>query len=202
MSEFLARREAGFTLIEVIVVMALIAILSAVTVLSMAFYIPNLRLKSASQDINIQIQKARLEAIRQSRRCYVEFFRTVDGETFSPFIWMELEDEDDDPSDAAVYEPTDNDADGVVDTVVFSLPVSLVDGEWELKSPRGVRFDANFGDADGVTFPGSPVLSAPVKRFHINSRGISNSSGSVYLVNTRGKTKEIMITLGGAVRIF
>jgi prepilin-type N-terminal cleavage/methylation domain-containing protein len=199
---FLARREAGFTLLEVIVVMVLVTIISSVSILSMAFYIPNVRLKSVAQDINIQVQKARLEAIRQSRHCYVEFFRTVDGETFSPFIWMELEDEDGDSSDDAVYEPTDNDADGIVDTVVYALPVSLVDGEWELKSPRGIRFDATFGDADGVTFPASPVLPAPVKRFHINSRGISNSSGSVYLVNARGKNKEIMVTLGGAVRVF
>jgi len=191
-SVFLASREAGFTFFEVVVAMALIAILSAVTVLSMAFYIPNVRLKSAAQDFNIQIQKARLEAIRQSRSCYVEFFRTVDGETFSPFIWMELEDEDNDSSDAAVYEPIDNDADGIVDTVVFRLPVSLVDGQWELNSPRGIRFDAAYGD--GVTFAGN--------NFVINRRGISDKAGSIHLVNARGGTKEIVVTLGGAIRVF
>ena len=198
MSYFLARREAGFTLFEVILVMALIAILSAVTVLSMAFYIPNLRLKSASQDINLQIRKARLEAVRQSRHCYIEFFRTVNGETFSPFIWMEMEDEDNDPTDTAVYEPVDNDADGIVDTVIFSLPVSVVDGEWEFNNYRGIRFDASFGDADGVTFP---VLAAPVKRLHLNSRGISSDAGSIYLRNARGQVRQILVTLGGATRI-
>lgn len=195
---FLAKREEGFTLLEVIVVVALIAIISSVTVLSMAFYIPNLRLKSVTQDISIQVRKARLEAIRQNRRCYVDFFKTIDGETFSPFIWMEFEDEDNDPLDEAVYEPVDTDADGIVDRVVFSLPVSMVDGEWEMDDFRGIRFDASFGDADGVTFP---TLAVPVKRFNINSRGLSSDSGSIYLRNARGRTRQILVTLGGATRI-
>lgn len=198
MSELFARREPGYTLLEVILVMALIAILSVVTTLSMAFYIPNLRLKSATQDINIQISRARLEAIRQSRHCYIDFFRTVDGKTFSPFIWMELEDEDGNPNNVAVYEPVDNDLDGVTDQVIFSLPVSIVDGEWELDNYPGIRYDVGFGSADGVTFP---VISAPVKRFRLNSRGLSSNAGDIHLRNARGRTRQIMVTLGGATRI-
>ena len=198
MPGFLAQKESGFTLLEVIVTVALIATLSAVSVLSLAFYVPNLRLKSAAQDISIQIRKARLEAVRQNRRCYVEFYRTINGTTYSPFVWLDLEDEDNNPLNSAVYEPLDNDGDGIVDSLVFSLPVRLVDGEWELTNYRGIRFDAGFGNADGVTFP---LLSAPVKRFYVNSRGVSNTSGSIYLRNARGRSREILVTLGGATRI-
>jgi prepilin-type N-terminal cleavage/methylation domain-containing protein len=56
-SNFLARREAGFTLLEVIVVMALIAVISSVSILSMAYYIPNVRLKSVAQDLDIQTRE-------------------------------------------------------------------------------------------------------------------------------------------------
>lgn len=198
MPDIFVNRKAGFTLLEVIVTMALVAILSSIAIFSIAFYIPDLRLKSATQDINIQIQKARLEAIRQNRRCYIEFFRTIDGQTFSPFIWMEFEDEDNDPSDAAVFEPLDGDADGLVDQVVFSLAVTMVDGQWELRDYRGIRFNAAFGGGDGVTFP---LLAAPVKRYHINSRGISSDAGSIYLRNARGRAREILVTLGGATRL-
>jgi hypothetical protein len=76
--------------------------------------------------------------------------------------------------------------------VVFRLPVSLVDGQWELNSPRGIRFDAAYDD--GVTFAGN--------NFVINRRGISDKAGSIHLVNARGGTKEIVVTLGGAVRVF
>lgn len=179
--------------------MALIAILSAVTILSMAFYIPNLRLKSASQDINLQIRKARLEAIRQSRHCYVDFFRTVNGQVFSPFIWMEYVDSDGDPVGSTNYNSTTITFDpGVGDKTVFGLPVTDVGGEWELDDYRGIRFDVAFGDSDGVTFP---VLSAPVKRFRLNTRGISNEPGSIYLRNARGRSRQVMVTLGGATRI-
>lgn len=188
-----SRPEAGVTMLEVIITMALIVIMSTIAGVSLAFFVPNYRLKSAVQDIDIQIRKARLEAIRQRRSCYVDFFKTVDGKVYSPFIWVELEKDSE-----GVYEPVDGDADGLVDQVVFRMPVSIVDGEWELDDYSGIRFDAAFGNADGVTFPS---LAAPVKRFSFTSRGISEESGSVYLRNARGRQRELLITLGGATRV-
>lgn len=180
-------------MLEVVVTMALIVVVSTLGALSLAFFVPNFRLKSAIQDIDIQIRKARLEAIRQSRPCYIDFFKTVDGKVYSPFIWIELEKDNE-----GVYEPVDGDADGLVDQMVFKMPVSLVDGEWELDDYGGIRFDAAFGNADGITFP---YLAAPVKRFRFNPRGISEESGSIYLRNARGRQRELLVTLGGATRI-
>lgn len=201
MTRLVNDKQKGFTLIEVVIVMALIAILSLTTVLSLAFYIPNLRLKAATQEINIQLQKARLEAIRQSRRCYVDFFRTVDGQVFSPFIWVERVDAGGNPvgspgySNPAspLYEP------GLGDLVVFSLPVEIVDGEWELSQYRGVRYGTAVVP-DGVE--NFPVVGAlPMKGFYFNSRGISSATGSLHLRNARDRNREIMLTLGGATRI-
>jgi len=180
--------------------MALIAILSSITILSLAFYIPNLRIKSATQDINNQFQKARLEAIRQNRRCYVDFFRTVNGQVYSPFVWLELVDSGGDlvgsisyNSAVPIYEPN------LGDITIFRLPVTQVDGEWELSEYRGVRYGVA-GFPDGVE--DFPVTDSPtVKGFFFNSRGISNATGSVHLRNARGRNKEIMVTLGGATRI-
>ncbi len=168
--------------------MALIGILSAVAVLSMAFYIPNLRLKSVAQDFDIQIQRARLEAIRRSRHVAIGFFTSdLSGtQKFGPIIWV---DENYDPSLAThpLLEAGEE--------VLFRMPVNEVSANvWESVETRGVRFDVTVGDPDGVTFSGN--------NFVLNSRGISNKAGSIHLVNNRGKMKEIMVTLGGAVRIF
>lgn len=193
MPNFLARRETGFTLLEVIVVMALIAIISSVAVLSMAFYIPNVRLKSAAQDINIQIQKARLEAIRRSSTVAVRFHATdVSGaQKFGPIIWL---DNNYDPSVGThpLLEAGEE--------VLFRMPVDDSGAIIEVEKYKGVGFDSSH-DGDGVTFFNNA--------FAFNSRGIlkkKNGSpsldGSVYLLNSRGRTKEIMVTLGGAVRVF
>lgn len=64
--------------------MALIAILSAVTVLSMAFYLPNVRLKSATQEINIHLRKARLEDLQSGRVCHVEVHKVLGVKPFVP----------------------------------------------------------------------------------------------------------------------
>ena len=188
-SEFLARREGGFTLLEVIVTMALIAILSAVTVLTMAFYIPNLRLKSAAQDINIQIQKARLEAIRRSRVVAIKFFETdVSGvQKYGPIIWV---DDNYDPLVIPLPEAGEE--------VLFRMPIDESGLIRDIQSYRGVRFSNSHAGldsvSDGVTFLNNV--------FVLNSRGISNNAGSVHLYNARGRTKEVMVTLGGAVRVF
>jgi prepilin-type N-terminal cleavage/methylation domain-containing protein len=194
-SKFLARREAGFTLLEVIVVMALIAIVSAVTVLSMAFYIPNVRLKSVAQDLDIQIQRARLEAIRRSRPVAIRFFTSdlTGTQKYGPIVWI---DENYDPGNIAhpLLETGEE--------VLFRMSVNEVGADiWEMVATKGVRFNSD-KDGDGLTDADSDGVTFTDNNFVLNSRGISNKSGSIHLVNTRDKTKEIMVTLGGAVRIF
>lgn len=194
-SEFLARREAGFTLFEVVVVLALIAILSAVAVLSMAFYIPNLRLKSTAQDINIQIQKARIEAIRRSGTVAVRFFATdlSGAQKYGPIIWV---DENYDSSDAThpLLEAGEE--------VLFRMPVAEIGTNiWEMTDTQEVRFNHD-KDGDGLTDADPDGVTFAANNFVLNSRGISNKAGSIHLVNTRAKTKEVMVTLGGAVRVY
>jgi type IV fimbrial biogenesis protein FimT len=179
-SKFLARREAGFTLLEVIVVMALIAIVSAVAVLSMAFYIPNVRLKSATQEINIQLQKARLEAIRRGDKCHVEFHKTIGTKTYSPYMWLDSNNNDVLDTGEELY-----------GLEVISKPAPHI---WEFENFRGVRFD----DGKGT----NGIKDFFDKSFVINQRGLVDDAGSIHLRNARGGGRSILITLGGAVRVY
>lgn len=180
MSKILSRPEAGYTLFEILIVFSLIGILSAVSALSVAFYVPNLRLKSAVHEIDLQIRKARLEAIRSGRSYHVEFHKAVDGEICSPVIWV------------------DQDEDGTMDNgeivskmVVESVPAPHV---WEFERFGGIRYDDTQG-ANGVkNFTGD--------KFVLNRRGLSDDDGSIHLLNNRGKKKTILVTLGGAVRVY
>lgn len=181
--------SSGFTLIEVLVVVTLIAIMSSIAIISLAFYIPNLQLKSTAQDINIQIQKARLEGIRRSKPVAVHFFATdVSGsQKYGPIIWI------------------DEDLDSTLDAgedVLFRMPVNeYATNRWAVVDDNHVYFNPD-KDGDGIDDADTDGVSLAGNNFLFNSRGIANKSGSVFLVNSRGRTKQVMVTLGGAVRVF
>lgn len=65
--------EAGFTLIELMIVVAIISILSALAFPSLSTLIPRNRTKAAARELRGYIQKAKLEAIKQNTDCLVVF---------------------------------------------------------------------------------------------------------------------------------
>lgn len=60
------RRQAGFTMVELMIVIVIIAILSAIAVPSIINWLPNYRLKSAARDLFSNMQKARMQAVKEN----------------------------------------------------------------------------------------------------------------------------------------
>jgi len=60
------RRQAGFTMAELMIVIVIIAILSAIAVPSIINWLPNYRLKSAARDLFSNMQKARMQAVKEN----------------------------------------------------------------------------------------------------------------------------------------
>lgn len=60
------KRQKGFTLIEVIIVIAIIGILSAIAVPNFLSWLPNMRLKAASRDLYSHMMRAKMEAIKSN----------------------------------------------------------------------------------------------------------------------------------------
>lgn len=71
------RRNAGFSLYELMVVIAIIAILSAIAIPNMIGWIANSRVNASARDIVGTIQRARIEAVKQTRMVVVEFNLTA-----------------------------------------------------------------------------------------------------------------------------
>jgi len=59
--------EKGFSLIELMIVVAIIAIFAAVAIPAFVHWIPNMRLKAAARDLYSNFQQARMEAIKRNR---------------------------------------------------------------------------------------------------------------------------------------
>jgi prepilin-type N-terminal cleavage/methylation domain-containing protein len=78
-----SKDAAGFTLMELMVTVALVALLSAISLPGILSGLPEKRLKSAARDLYATLQKARLLAVKINREVRVEF---IDDGANSSFV--------------------------------------------------------------------------------------------------------------------
>ncbi|MBE0595776.1 MAG: GspH/FimT family protein [Desulfuromonadales bacterium] len=76
------RLQTGFTLIEVIIVIALIAIAVAIAAPNLLAVMPNMRVKAAARDCASVIQDARMQAVALNANCAVSCDVTIGGVTY------------------------------------------------------------------------------------------------------------------------
>ena len=67
------REDSGFSLVELIVTIAIIAILTLVAVPNLMSWVPKNHVKDAAQDLYSNIQMAKMEAIKHNQSCTVTF---------------------------------------------------------------------------------------------------------------------------------
>jgi len=65
--------KSGFTIIEVLVVISIIAIVSGIAIPNLIAWLPEYRLRSAARDIVSCFQKAKLRAIKENATAVIKF---------------------------------------------------------------------------------------------------------------------------------
>ena len=174
------KKSSGFTLIELMIFIAIVAILSAVAIPNIIGWLANYRLRSAASDLLSNLQLAKVTAIKTNANCTVTFKQPVGGITY----------------DYVVYEDSDNDLE-------YDAGEKILD-RVQLSDYQDVSFDTAEGGGDGLTFANNDE-ARPSIAFRSNGLSRNNSggfgAGTAFLKNTKGKTVSIVVSSAGNIRI-
>lgn len=72
------QKRSGFTVTELIVIIALLSLLTAVAVPNFLSWLPKYRLRSAARDLFSNLQLAKMEAIKTNRNCSIGYEKNPD----------------------------------------------------------------------------------------------------------------------------
>ena len=80
------RNKSAFTQVELTAVIAIVAILAAISVGGFIFWLPKYRLNSAVNELQAMIQAARLRAVKDNARVVVLFDPNADGDLEGDYL--------------------------------------------------------------------------------------------------------------------
>lgn len=168
----------GFTLLELMVTVSLMAFMGliAATSFDTGSWLAHQRLKGAARELSMNLQKARMNAIKQNTRWAVTFNTANNTYTL-------------------MSAGPDNDIDTVADNIT-DVTSSLPDSGSGLVYGFG---KANKSISDGA-LPGSPVTFTG-NRVLFSPRGLANVAGTSYLTNDRQDSMAVVVRLNGSVDI-
>lgn len=178
------KHDKGITLIELVVVMAIVSFMGLFMTPGIGEWVQNYRIKQAARDMASDFQSAKLKAISISRQkyCTVTFTITVDGVLYDYIVYS-------DDNHNLAYDA----GEAIFKSVILDT------------EHRNVTLDMSQGDGDGITFANN-ADSQPSVGF--DSRGLPRDTqgnfqnGTVFLINTsNNKARRVDVTPAGAISI-
>jgi type II secretion system protein H len=170
------KRQAGVTLIELIIVIAIIGIILGIAITTVGNRSPVAQLKSDARDIVSNMQLARVNAIRDTRPWAIQF--DTDNQRYLIY------------SNSGEEWKSEDWADG--DETVFR----------NVMLNRRVNFGTNKGARPGGTMPANGSITYSANRVVFNPNGTSES-GTVYLTIGSGETIAISsLSTTGRIKVW
>lgn len=156
-------KTSGFTLIEVMIALAIIGILSAIATPMILDWLPNMRVRAAARDLYSSMQKIRMEAVRSNHEWAIVFDPPNNS-------YQACSDPGADNNWTTLADNTVTDA---IDLTTYGSGIAF--GHGNITGNNSVTSEAFPGDDVSYTVPVANVLI-------MNAKGIG-SNGYIYLEN-------------------
>ena len=181
-------QERGTSLHELLIALAVFGVLAAVGTPTLLQRLPDYRLTSAARSLLSQIQRAKVQTIRECTVYYLDFDRNEDGGlvSWNCVLWEDC--------NGNRHRETLERSELVFDLGEFP-GVYLRSYHRELGGPQcgPNNSDVNSGGGDGISFSQNRI------RFNPNG---TCSAGTIYLHNSTGRTYAIRLRSTGLVQLW
>jgi type IV fimbrial biogenesis protein FimT len=164
------QRNSGFTFIELMLVLLVISIMSAIAVPLWINWLPSYRLQSANQDLFSAFQKAKLEAVRRNDDVVLSFDPDNDGALADVYI---------------MFVDNGNGGGGIANDFIQNGSELLLE---------------SFNVPDNITLVSTTFGGKNAAGFNSRGLPINNVSGTVNLSNTSGKSVSVRLSMAGHIR--
>ncbi len=173
----LQQRRAGFTLVELMIVVAIMGILAGIAYPLMLSWLPNMRLRGAARDVYSVMQRAKAEAIERGTNVAIAY--NTAANTYIMFVDVNRNRLQDAGEISLLSSP-------MPDGVAFDNRPAPPLPATEVKGADGI--------VDGVSFAGNVAAFTP--------RGLPVGTGTVALLAAAtGRQRTVTVTIAGRVRM-